>query len=188
MTISLQWTQCNKWGHRHLDLWAGGELGRAYNCECVTDDMGHSWRCRWPVFSRNFHDFLKLITSVCWLKIHQNMFLCINFTIDPQSLRETVAAEQRTMHYLIQWQPSSMTPSVGLSQSLHWRHNEGDDISNHRRLYCLLNRLLIRRRTKLRVIGLCQGNPSMTSGFPSQRASNAENVFIWWRHNVAVDV
>ena len=28
---------------------------------------------------------------------------------------------------------------------------------------------------------LCDGNPPVTGGFPSQRASNTENVFIWWR-------
>ena len=38
------------------------------------------------------------------------------------------------------------------------------------------------RASKLRVTGLCEGNPPVTGGFPSQRASNAENVFIWWRH------
>ena len=29
-----------------------------------------------------------------------------------------------------------------------------------------------------------KGNPPMTGGFPSQRASNAENIFIWWRHHL----
>ena len=38
------------------------------------------------------------------------------------------------------------------------------------------------RTSKLRVTGLCEGNPMVTGGFPSQRASNAENVSIWWRH------
>ena len=28
-----------------------------------------------------------------------------------------------------------------------------------------------------------RGNPPVTGGFPSQRASNAENVSIWWRHH-----
>ena len=35
----------------------------------------------------------------------------------------------------------------------------------------------------LPVTGLCEGNPPVTGGFPSQRASNAENIFIWWRHH-----
>ena len=35
-----------------------------------------------------------------------------------------------------------------------------------------------------RATGLCEGNPvTMTGRFPSQRASNAENVSIWWRHH-----
>ena len=28
----------------------------------------------------------------------------------------------------------------------------------------------------------CAGNSSVTGGFPSQRASDAENLSIWWRH------
>ena len=39
------------------------------------------------------------------------------------------------------------------------------------------------RKSKLRVNGLCEGNPHVTGGFPSQRASNAENVSIWWRYH-----
>ena len=30
---------------------------------------------------------------------------------------------------------------------------------------------------------LCEGNPSVTGGFPSHRASNTENGSIWWHHN-----
>ena len=36
--------------------------------------------------------------------------------------------------------------------------------------------------SKLRVTGLCEGNPPVTCGLPPQKASNAENVSIWWRH------
>ena len=36
--------------------------------------------------------------------------------------------------------------------------------------------------SKLRVIGLCAWNSPVTGEFPTQMASNAENVFVWWRH------
>ena len=36
---------------------------------------------------------------------------------------------------------------------------------------------------KLRATGLFEGNPPVNGGFPSQRASNAENVSIRWRHH-----
>ena len=71
--------------------------------------------------------------------------------------------------------------------SLDWRHNERNGVSNHRRLDCLINRLFRRiskKTPKLRVTGLCEGNPPVTGGFPSQRASNEENVSIRWRHHV----
>ena len=59
-------------------------------------------------------------------------------------------------------------------------------ISNHQPHDCLLNRLFRRRSKKtpkLRVAGLCEGNSSATGEFPAQRASNAENISIWWRHH-----
>ena len=54
-----------------------------------------------------------------------------------------------------------------------------------------LNRVFRRgskKTSKLRVTGLSEGNPPVTGGIPSQRASNAENVSIWWRHHEKVDV
>ena len=38
-------------------------------------------------------------------------------------------------------------------------------------------------KENIRVTGLCEGNPPVTGGFPSQRASNAKNVPIWWRQH-----
>ena len=70
--------------------------------------------------------------------------------------------------------------------TLQWRRNGRDCVSNHQRLDCLLNRLSRHRSkktSKLRFTGLCEGNPPGTGGFLSQWASNAENVFIWWRHH-----
>ena len=66
-------------------------------------------------------------------------------------------------------------------------HNELDSVSNHQPHECLLNRLFGRRSkktSKLCVTGLYAGNSTGTDEFPAQRASNAENVSIWWRHHV----
>ena len=71
--------------------------------------------------------------------------------------------------------------------TLHYRHNERDSVPNNQHNDCLLNRLSRRRSkkiSKLRVTGLCAGNSPVTGEFPTQRASNAENVVIWWRHHV----
>ena len=35
--------------------------------------------------------------------------------------------------------------------------------------------------------GVCDGNPSVIGGFTSQKASNAENGSIWWRHHEQSD-
>ena len=70
--------------------------------------------------------------------------------------------------------------------ALQWRHNERDGVSNHQPHDCLLNRVFGRKSnksSKLRVTGLCEENPLVTGEFPAQRASNAENVVIWWCHH-----
>ena len=70
--------------------------------------------------------------------------------------------------------------------ALQGRHNERDGVSNHQPHDCLLKRLFRRRSkktSKLRVTGLCEGNSSVADEFPAQRASNAANVSIWWRHH-----
>ena len=57
--------------------------------------------------------------------------------------------------------------------SLQWRHNG-------RRVDWLLNRFFRHRSKKIstnRVTGLWEGNPPVTGGFPSQRASNAGKCF-----------
>ena len=72
---------------------------------------------------------------------------------------------------------------------LQWRHNGRDYVSRHRRIDCLLHRLFMRiskKTSKLRVTGLGEGNSPVTGEFPSQRASNAENVSIWWRHHALI--
>ena len=80
---------------------------------------------------------------------------------------------------LVDWIP------VCWQHTLQWRHNGRTVVLNHRRPECLLNRLFSRRSektSKLRATGLCEGNSSVTGEFPSQRASNAENVSIWRHH------
>ena len=73
-----------------------------------------------------------------------------------------------------------------ITDTVQWRHNEGDGVSNHQPHDCLLNRLFkaqYKKTSKLLVTGLCAGYSPVTGEFPAQRASNAENVSIWWRHH-----
>ena len=76
---------------------------------------------------------------------------------------------------------SCVPTGTSIYTPLQWRHNG-------RNCDCLLNRLFRRRSTKtskLRVTGLFAGNSPgpVTSEFPTQMASNAKNVSIWWRHH-----
>ena len=87
---------------------------------------------------------------------------------------------------LIGWAQAWNQPWVDIAlffMPLQWRHNGRDGISNHQPHDCLRNCLLGRRSkktSKLHVTGHCAGE------FPTQMASNAENVSIWWRHHALV--
>ena len=68
---------------------------------------------------------------------------------------------------------------------LQWRHNEPDDVSNDRCLYCLTTRFFRRISTKtpkLRITGLLWGNSPVAGEFPAPMSRDEENVSIWWRH------
>ena len=58
--------------------------------------------------------------------------------------------------------------------TLQWRQFEHHGIANHQYLDCLL-----RRTSKLCITALCEGNPPVTGGFPSQKSSNSENEVVW---------
>ena len=83
-------------------------------------------------------------------------------------------------------QISITTANLSNLNTLQWRHNGRDSVSNHQPRDCLLNSLFKRRSkktSKLRVTGLCAGNSPVIDEFPTQMASNVENGFIWWRHH-----
>ena len=63
---------------------------------------------------------------------------------------------------------------------LQRRHNERDGVSNHRLLDCFAQLFMrrLKETSKLPATGLCMGNPPMTGGFPSQSASDTEDVHL----------
>ena len=75
-------------------------------------------------------------------------------------------------------------PHPHICFALLWCHNGCDGISNYQPHDCLLNhsfRCRSKKTSKLR--GLCVGNSLVTGEFPTQMASNAENISIWWRYH-----
>ena len=82
-------------------------------------------------------------------------------------------------------------------ETLLWRHNGHDSVSNHKPHDCLLHRLFRRRSKKTskpRVTGLCVGNSPGTGEFPAQMASITRKLFPFddvimkrfhaWRHDL----
>ena len=105
------------------------------------------------------------------------------------SSTQQAASSNASPRWLVGFQSSKFADCSILMMlcSLQWRHNGPDSVSNHQPHECLLSRLIRRRSKKtlkLRVTGLCAGISPETGELPAQRASNAENVSIWWRHHV----
>ena len=91
-------------------------------------------------------------------------------------------------YWLINWILRNIIrqPNIFPSHPLRWRQNGHYSVSNHQPRECLVYSLIrcrSKKTLKLRVTGLCAGNSPDTGEFPAQRASNAENVSIWWRHH-----
>ena len=70
-------------------------------------------------------------------------------------------------------------PITMTSQWTPWRHK----LTASRMFTQPLFRRTSSKISTFRVTGLCEGNPMVTGGFPSLRASNSENICIGWRHN-----
>ena len=66
---------------------------------------------------------------------------------------------------LVIWNVKNRSPTIHRKGNLHY------------------NDVISKKTSKLRVAGLCAGNSPRTGEFPAQKASNAENVSIWWRHH-----
>ena len=71
------------------------------------------------------------------------------------------------------------TPRNSSHFSLLWRQNGRDGVSNHQPYDCLLSLAFMHRSQK-------PISASATGEYPAQMASNAENVSIWWRHNMLI--
>ena len=120
--------------------------------------------------SRN--TFKQSSQRICFIDLSMEFLDCVLYSRGMPSL-DTV---------LPQWWQTARCPR----ETLQWRHNEQDGVLNHQRLDNLLNRLFrsrSKKTSKLRVTGLCGGNSPVTGEFPTQRASNVENISIWWRHH-----
>ena len=102
------------------------------------------------------------IYQICWFILRQfsARHQCSNISTEGKFSHRRWRGNQ----YIYIDTKSVITPSVLILQlplsgvravSLHWRHN-----------------------------GLCGRNSHVTGEFPAQRAINAENVSIWWRHHV----
>ena len=90
--------------------------------------------------------------------------------------RQWLHTKQAKGHYSNQWCISTMS-------------NDHQDILIHLLLDCLyssVRRLTSNENQNSASLALCGGNPPVTDGFPSQRASNAESVSIPWRHHEPV--
>ena len=131
----------------------------------------------------NFWPWMKPIFHFSFYQIEKPMLV----TSDVDLIQQ-ITIKQFSKFHSRRVRSSLPTEDTLARNALQWHHNERDDVSNHQPHDCLPNRLFRYRSkntSKLRVTGLCEGNSPGTGEFPAQKASNAENVSIWWRHHGA---
>ena len=114
-----------------------------------------------------------------WLNFHGSLFARVQLTIYTSvgSDNGLAPASDKPLSFCILW----------LDQSVHLRNRTvtSSDMWRLRshwflkspvtQLDCLFNRLF-RKTSTPAFLALCEGNPSVTDGFPSQKASNAASV------------
>ena len=143
-----------------------------------------------------YHQFF-VVSCNLFTHIHQDSFTGTGGNDCPSASKQPwrtwvkftiTKSQQSPNHVPIPWYVLYVVP-WNLTQPPLQCHNEHDGVSNHQPYDCLLTRLFRRRlkkTSKLRVTGLCVGNSPVTAEFPAQKASNAEDVSIWWRHHVSL--
>ena len=166
----LQWLDFNDWGPRHIPFprwWAnvnGIFLRTSQRQEWALQRHSYFW---WiSIYERNSKSYHKS-------------------SLSSEVVNSILALSNGKEAYGIFKLLAQCANCYYVPRHLQWRHNERDSVSDNLRLVCstVYFRGRSKKISKLRVTGLYEGNPPVTGGFPSQRASKAENVSIWWRHH-----
>ena len=119
-----------------------------------------------PKFNHTVNQNTKSLTMTLTSFLKETCFRC-SITTGTNYEKQKTLCNFITKNSACRW-PSKV---LGHVQTLQWRHDERDGVLNHRRLYCLFNRLFRRRSkktSKLRVTGLCEGNSPMIGEFPAK--------------------
>ena len=126
----------------------------------------------------NFANPIEWDTDSTSIEIYINLKYWWQWNLPWEKLCHGLLTLITELHFLI--------PVISLQRLRNINYGGRDSVSNYQRLNCLLKRLFrfrSKKTSKLRVTGLCERNPPVAGGFPSQRASNAENASILWRHH-----
>ena len=140
------------------------------------------------LISTNVARVMFQIVKYNWVSTELAMFIisCNNFIT--KMISRTYYDDAACKIYLVVTKKTEVLVYISEDKiPLQWLRNERDGLSNHQPHDCLLDRLFrcrSKKTSKLRVDSLCAGNSLVTGEFLAQRASNTENVSIWWRHHV----
>ena len=180
-TMGFQWRIISVRQRRSKGTFTPLKFSNTFKTEKAFDEIfvnGRTWNLI-KFLSPDAPEFVALTTSSASDKLFVIMTLIFRYTMTLMLFY--VAHRPRLMLF-----EDAYERLYQQTETLPWRHNDSDGVSNHQPHDCLLNRLFRRRSkktSKLRVTGLCVGNSPGTDEFPAQMASNAENVSIWWRHH-----
>ena len=134
----------------------------------------------WNVYALNHKCHVDQISK--WQTLVQQITrICYMLYIFQMTFLLHCVCEQKVGFHFVKWCyiPWFMPPIIAVtSQWASWR------LKSPAIWLFVLTICLDYHRRKPALLALCEGNPSVSGGFSSQRASNAETASIWWRYHV----
>ena len=109
-------------------------------------------------------------------------------------LQVTVEFESRYSNFHARkwfWQCRILLAAIFFVPTLQWRHNKLNGVSNHQPntivYLTVCSGTYQRKHQSSASLAFFSGNSPVTDEFPTQKASNAQIVPIWWRHHKCVN-
>ena len=144
---------------------------------------GRCWNCFTCVFLKLFL-WIDILSSSCEIGLR---WLPQKPTDDKSTLVQVMAwCRQAASHYLSHCWPRSMSRPQWVKIPITVSPHKHLGISNHQQLNCLFNSSSTHQGKyhSSTLPSLCEGNPLVTGGFPSQRVCNVESISMLWYHHV----
>ena len=118
-----------------------------------------------------------LVHVTVWRRTNRMFNICTRNNEFPDTNMQIETSMSYKLHV---YPPLIALPPPPPPPASQWRHNERDGVSNHQPRDCLLNHLF---KAQIKENIKAPRHWPLCGEFTGDRASNVQNVSIWWRHH-----